>query len=107
MADQFNQSSDNSIGNSINPDPQRNALTAQTSTLTNRQMFVLGGVAGGLLSFAGVALSMEMTQTALADLSPVTIGIAIFIPFVFGILSFKFKQPFLDALSAMMNSLPY
>ncbi|MBE9062109.1 hypothetical protein [cf. Phormidesmis sp. LEGE 11477] len=90
---------------------QENTLPAQISTLddrlSDRQMVVFSAAAGGLLSFVSVALSVEMTQTAIADLSPVAVGTAISLPFIFGLLGFKFKQPFLDALSATMNSLPF
>ncbi|EDX87303.1 hypothetical protein S7335_5011 [Synechococcus sp. PCC 7335] len=103
MADLSNQPSNNPLG----AESADNILSAPTSTLTGRQMFVLSAITGGLLSFASIALSMQMTQTAITDLSPVTVGIALAMPFVFGALGFKFKQPFLDALSAMMNSLPY
>ena len=107
MTEPFNHSTDPSIGNSIGSDPPGITLPPQASTLTNWQMFGLGAAAGGLLSFAGIALSIEMTQTAITDLSSVTVGIAIVIPLVFGTLGFKFKQPFLDALSTIMNTLPY
>ena len=103
MTDQPNYLSNDSIGSNS----QENNLLAKAPALTDRQMLVLGAAAGGLLSFVGVALSIEMTHTAPAELSQVTVGTAIAIPFISGILAYRLKQPFLDALGAIMNSLPY
>lgn len=92
--------------NAPTPDFQA-AAPAQTSTLSSWQMFGLSAAAGGLLAFVSVALSAEMTHTGWSDLSRTQLAVAIAAPLVFGILGLKLKEPFLKALGAIMNTLPY
>ena len=71
------------------------------------QNFSIAFLAGALLSFVGLSISMEMTSTPLGDVSGVQWLGAIALPFLLGTLAVTFKQPFLDALDAMMRLLPY
>ncbi len=86
---------------------QGSSVSDQIPALSAWQISLICAAAGGLLAFVGITLSMAQTHTALNELSRIELGSAIAMPFVLGALGFKFKQPFLNALGAVMNSLPY
>lgn len=82
-------------------------ITRTENALEPWQNFTMGFSFGAILSFVGLSISMDMTHTALADVSLFQWGSAIALPFLLGILSLLFKNPFVKALSTVMSLLPY
>ncbi|MEM6452358.1 MAG: hypothetical protein AAF703_18845 [Cyanobacteria bacterium P01_D01_bin.105] len=89
------------------PGSERTPKGTSTDDWQPWQNFLMGFLVGALLSFVGLSISMDMTHTALADVSLVMGVSAIALPFCLGGLGLMFKQTFLKALSNLMNLLPY
>ena len=71
------------------------------------QSFSIAFLAGALLAFVGLSISMEMTGMPLGEVSGIQWAGAATLPFLLGTLAAVFKEPFLSALDAVMGLLPY
>ena len=103
MAD--NRSENSSVQNSM--DSFLVKSSEANDELRPWQNFMIAFSFGALFSFVGLSISMDMTHTALADVSFLQWSGAIALPFFLGLLAIIFKEPFVDTLNALMQVLPY
>ena len=95
------------LSDALETEAVETASSSPDFSLSSRQSFLIGLFVGALMSFVGLSISMEMTGTAIADVSWVQWVGAITFPCLLGILSTVFRDPFVDALFAIMRVLPY